>query len=208
MAPFEPTNFHQPKRSTPHSCTQRPSKKYYSIGKTKHYVLLPPLQGDIAHTSTSPYGHYSASTEYQSPQPAHLTSDTEASESSPPHESPPKLPTPDSDVADANPLSSSENFSSYSQLILHIAKVMDLGIQQPIPNESDKAYEDIDQDQTSPLHALLHLCFLLTAALMSGPKQIQSLAETFCHLYFPDVPPLLSQHANHPIECIHRDHRE
>ena len=44
-------------------------------------------------------------------------------------ESPPNLPTPDSDVADVNPPSPSEKFSSYSQLVLCIAKEMDLNVQ-------------------------------------------------------------------------------
>ena len=66
-------------------------------------------------------------------------------------ESPPKPPSPNSDVADANPPSLSEDFSFYSQLVLHIAKAMDLGVQQPTHFGSDKVYDDIDEDQTPPL---------------------------------------------------------
>ena len=67
-------------------------------------------------------------------------------------ESPPNLPTPDSDVADVNPSSPSEDFLSYSQLVLHIVKVMDLDVQQPVQSKSNKVYEDIDDDQKTPLH--------------------------------------------------------
>ena len=50
----------------------------------------------------------------------------------------PNLLTPDLDIADNNLPSPSEDFSSYSQLTLHIAKVMDLDVPQPVPTESDK----------------------------------------------------------------------
>ena len=41
---------------------------------------------------------------------------------------------------------------SYSQLVLHIAKVMELAVDQLLPEESDKVYEDINHNPVAPLH--------------------------------------------------------
>lgn len=44
---------------------------------------------------------------------------------------PPDLLAPDSDVADNNPPSPSENFKAYSRLVLRVAKALELNIEQP-----------------------------------------------------------------------------
>ena len=67
-------------------------------------------------------------------------------------ESPSNLPTPDLDVADIHhPPSPSEDFTLYSQLILHMAKLLELDIDQPPPSKQDLMFDDINQEKSPPL---------------------------------------------------------
>ena len=91
---------------------------------------------------------------------------------------------PDSDVADANPPSPSEDFYFYSQLILCIAKATDLDVQQVIPNEPDKVYEDINQDQTPPLHmGFIPSLLKLIKESWSKPSTIPQISRCIENLY-------------------------
>ena len=67
-----------------------------------------------------------------SPSPDHIPlnrdTDSETSEIYGQKESPLNIPTPDSDLAENHPPCASEDYTSYSQLILRIAKVMDLSV--------------------------------------------------------------------------------
>ncbi|KAJ7316896.1 hypothetical protein JRQ81_003058 [Phrynocephalus forsythii] len=64
----------------------------------------------------------------------------------------PNLPTPSLDVVYLQPPSPLEELRAYVSLVLRIAKVMDLQVEQPPVPNSDRVYEDINQDQTSPVH--------------------------------------------------------
>lgn len=89
-------------------------------------------------------------------------SDSELSDQFQQEESSPNLPTPDSDVADDHPPSPLKYFKSYSHLISCIAKVLQLAVVQPPPQETDRVYEDINQDQSPPLQlALIYLIRLI-----------------------------------------------
>ena len=74
-------------------------------------------------------------------------SDADSSPSLAPLEPAPKINTPDSEIDDANPPA---DFSTYSAMIQHIAKALDLTAQQPPQLETDKVYEDIDQESSPP----------------------------------------------------------
>lgn len=82
----------------------------------------------------------------QCTEPLQVSFSDSSSEFSQGQESPPNIPTPDSDVADEGPPSPSEEYKSYSLLLLKIAKVMNLAVTQPLPTDDDKVFEDITQD--------------------------------------------------------------
>lgn len=76
----------------------------------------------------------SPSSEDQLLEPQCLLSDSEASGQSSAVDYPPNIPSPYSDVIDTYPPSPSEDFTSYSQLILGISLMMEFTVNQPPPH--------------------------------------------------------------------------
>ena len=59
-------------------------------------------------------------------------------------ESPSNLPTPSSDVTENHPPSPSEDFTSYSQLVLRMAKSLQLDIEESPPQRQDLVFDDLN----------------------------------------------------------------
>ena len=67
------------------------------------------------------------------------------------HKSLSNLPTPPSDVGENHPPSPSEDFTSYSQLVMRMAKSLQLDIEEPPAQKKDLVFDDLNQDKTPPL---------------------------------------------------------
>ena len=59
-----------------------------------------------------------------------------------------------------HPPSPSEDFTSYLQLIICMAKSLELNIDQPLPPKHDQVFEDINQERSPPLSLAFILVML------------------------------------------------
>ena len=73
------------------------------------------------------------------------------------------LTSPESDLADANLPSLAEDFQTYAQLMVHMAKFLDLQIHCPSTEPTDHLYDPISKSTTTPVHISMLLSLLSTA---------------------------------------------
>ena len=89
------------------------------------------------------------------------------------------LMSPDSDLVGADLPSPAEDFQTYAQLMVRMAKSLDLQIHRPTTEPTDHLYDPISKDTTSPVHISM-LPSLLSTARHSWRKPVSSHSMSKC----------------------------
>ena len=91
---------------------------------------------------------------------------------------------PESDLADVNPPFLAEDFQTYAQVMIHMAKSLDLQIHHPTTEPVNHLYDPISKDTTIPVHIFMLPSLLSTAQrCWTKPASSHSVVKRIDNLY-------------------------